>query len=493
MLRKVLILLGFFVFALFASAQEIVRDSVFSDSEYHLKLDSVPSPETDKTELLKSRKHFAKVDFLNDFQLNTKSGEGDNTFKWTLDSIVVQDWNKDSQSIEKSLRQVLISQSNGLEMLVKNYNWNEDKNHWLIGDANYYFFNESDRLDSVEFQEYVTVNYRMFTKTYYSYQDGLLASEWSEEKFDEYDDWGRLDRIDYEYDEQNRLYRAYTKEWDEFSDRWSTYEYVEYTYDSIGNLSAETGFDYDSYEMTSSQTYQLVYFYNEQQMLAEVVEYVEGWQTGVFVPERRIEYAYDESSDLAGETLYSWDYDFDNWLEDSRKLYSNEISGNQLQEIVTQSWDEQWINLNKSVFLTENEILPGEVQDRHFIFSFLPMHVISGHVVDNVENSNFTNGYWQEGGGTHYYFTRNWPVGIDQENTSTVKVYPNPASDFLQLETDNLKSTECVVYDLSGRMLICTNFESGLQLDLSELLGGYYLIELRQDGKQVYKGKFIKL
>lgn len=182
MLRKVLILLGFFVFALFASAQVIVRDSAIANHEYHLKLDSVPAPETDKTELLKSREHFAKVDFLNDFQLNTKSREGDKTFKWTLDSIVVSNWNEDSQSVEKSLWQVLISQNNGLKMLVKNYDWNEDKNHWLIGDANYYFFNESGRLDSVEFQEYVTVNYRMFTKTYYSYQDGLLASEWSKEK-----------------------------------------------------------------------------------------------------------------------------------------------------------------------------------------------------------------------------------------------------------------------------------------------------------------------
>ena len=299
--------------------------------------------------------------------------------------------------------------------------------------------------------------------------------------------------MDYEYDELNRLYRVYTKECDEFNDRWSTYEFVEYAYDSVGNLSEETGFDYDSYEMTSSQTYQLVYAYNGQQMLAEVVEYLEGWQTGVFVQERKIEYAYDESSDLASETLYNWDYDFDNWLEGSRKLYSNEISGNQLQEIVVQEWDEQWIDLNKSDFFAENEILPGEVQDQHFIFSFLPMHVIAGLVVDNVETSSFTNGYWQEGGSTHYYFTRNWPVGIDQENTSAVKVYPNPASDFLQLETDNLKSTECVVYDLSGRKLICESFEAKLQLDLSEMKGGYYLIELNQEGKQIYKGKFIKL
>ncbi len=493
MTRKVLVLAGLLVFVLFGSAQNVELDSVVAEYEYHLNLDSIPKLEIDKTDLLKSREHFAKANFLNNFLLSAKNGGVDSSFKWTLDSIVFSDLSEDTQSIDRSLRQVLISQNEGREMLVKNYGWDEDKDHWLISDANYYFFSEDGGLDSVEFQEYVTINYRMFTKTYYTYQEGLLASELSKEKFDEYDDWARLDRIDYEYDEQNRLYRVYTKEWDEFYDRWATYEYVEYTYDSLGDLSAETGYNYDSYEMTSSQTYELVYTYNEKRQMIEAVEYVEGWQIGVFVPERKIIYAYDESSFLTAETLYNWDYDLDNWLEDKRKLYSNEISGDQLQEIITQSWDAQWINLNKSVFFAENEIQPGEVQDQYFIFSFLPIEVIDGLAIDKIENSSFMNGYWQESGRTQYYFTRNWPVGINRENTLTVNVYPNPANDFLRLETNNLKPTKCTVYDLSGRRLISKSFEAKLQMDISELLGGYYLIELRQEGKKVYKGTFIKL
>ena len=68
---------------------------------------------------------------------------------------------------KKTERQNLFSDNDGKEMAIKYYLWDKGKSHWLISEADYYFFDDNGLLDSIEYQEYVTLNYRMFTRTYF--------------------------------------------------------------------------------------------------------------------------------------------------------------------------------------------------------------------------------------------------------------------------------------------------------------------------------------
>lgn len=71
---------------------------------------------------------------------------------------------------------------------------------------------------------------------------------------------------------------------------------------------------------------------------------------------------------------------------------------------------------------------------------------------------------------------------IAEESTGTISIYPNPASDVLNLKLE--VSSTIKVYSISGKLMIEDNFNAGKnQIIISELPVGFYLIEsLDTDG-----------
>ncbi|WP_163323936.1 T9SS type A sorting domain-containing protein [Draconibacterium mangrovi] len=490
----VLLLLNLAVFILYAHEMQDDFGKVDSASvyEYRLSKDIITSHIKNNAVVLQTKDHLSKTNFLHQFKLPIKSGDANSANLWTLDSIVAREMNEISGQTENVSRQTLSTSNNGQTLITKDYKWKNDDGHWLISSANYYFFGNEGRLDSVEFQEYVTINYRMFTKKYYTYEGGLLATEWSKEKFDEYDDWEKVSRLQYSYDSLNSLKQVNTMKWDQFYDRWSTFEILEYNYDSLGNISEEIAYDYDSYEMVKSKKYEIVYAYNEQNLLSDITEYVEGWGEDNFIPDRKLSYDYDGLMNLTTETLYSWDYDLDNWLEVTCKRHFDQISETLVHEVQVQNWDNEWIDANNTKYFSENAIAPGELENREFIMSFLPMLVYNTQVVDKLESTSFSGGEWLESGDVTYHFSQSIQVGINNETLAELKLFPNPAADYIRVQTPGLHQFECIVYDIWGRSLIHENISAEMKLNVSDLKPGYYLIEILESGKKISKGKFIK-
>ncbi len=61
--------------------------------------------------------------------------------------------------------------------------------------------------------------------------------------------------------------------------------------------------------------------------------------------------------------------------------------------------------------------------------------------------------------------------------TSNYKIYPNPASDFLQLESS--QKARVSIFDLTGKLRAKTSIEAGTNtFDISTLSTGIYLIEI---------------
>ncbi len=461
--------------------------------QYRLSKDLITSPAKSKVILLRSNDHFSKSNFLRELKVQLKSGNFYSSDLWTLDSIVVRARSESSEQIENLSRQTLSTQNSGQTMLVKDFNWGAEEGHWLIGDASYYSFSDEGRLDSIEFQEYVTKNYRLFTKTYYVYEDGLLKLEWSKQKFDEFDDWAKKLRMEYTYDSISLLKQVETLKWDDSYNRWSTIELMEYEYDSLGNIAVETVYSYDSYEMEKTKKSEIVYFYSPQNLLMEITEYVEGWSDGTFIPDRKLRYDYDALLNISAETLFIWDYDLDNWLENMRKTHFNGINNDQIHETLEQRWDNQWSDVTQTRYFAENSIVPDDVKDRSFVFTFLSMPVFNNRVVDKLEIDSYSDGEWLESGAISYHFEQNSPVGIETENQAEIKIYPNPATDYLTIKCTKLKQYHCIVYDLLGRMLMREQFYGDVRFDISSLKPSYYLIEIRDGDKKLFMERFIKI
>lgn len=83
-------------------------------------------------------------------------------------------------------------------------------------------------------------------------------------------------------------------------------------------------------------------------------------------------------------------------------------------------------------------------------------------------------------------------------NGLIVKVYPNPARAFLKVEVESEAMQgapyEIYIYDIFGRVMLKNEkyFKTDcLSIDISHLTAGYYLVEIRQNGK-IYKSSFVK-
>ena len=67
------------------------------------------------------------------------------------------------------------------------------------------------------------------------------------------------------------------------------------------------------------------------------------------------------------------------------------------------------------------------------------------------------------------------PTGITEDNTPSISVFPNPATDFVTIEAEDLQ--QVTLFDMAGRMLKRISAQGDRQqLDLRELSAGTYFI-----------------
>ena len=72
-------------------------------------------------------------------------------------------------------------------------------------------------------------------------------------------------------------------------------------------------------------------------------------------------------------------------------------------------------------------------------------------------------------------------TGLSEINTksSLVKVYPNPATHVLQVETNRLnEAASYKIYSLSGMLISQGNFSGKSDIDLSRLNSNYYILSV---------------
>jgi hypothetical protein len=75
------------------------------------------------------------------------------------------------------------------------------------------------------------------------------------------------------------------------------------------------------------------------------------------------------------------------------------------------------------------------------------------------------------------------PVNVLENKAHNIRLYPNPANDWVRLE--GLKSTDVAeLLDLTGRRINSWSGQSNYQLDLAELAEGVYFVRvLTQNGE----------
>lgn len=78
----------------------------------------------------------------------------------------------------------------------------------------------------------------------------------------------------------------------------------------------------------------------------------------------------------------------------------------------------------------------------------------------------------------------------ERKTLTELRVYPNPASDFLYFEGSKTEDKEVSIYSAQGKLVLSTELRE--QIDISALPAGQYYIRILKDSKCIDSTKFIK-
>ncbi len=84
-------------------------------------------------------------------------------------------------------------------------------------------------------------------------------------------------------------------------------------------------------------------------------------------------------------------------------------------------------------------------------------------------------------------------LGIDEMNGNAFVVVPNPADNLIRLEMKT-SAEDVVLKDVNGSVVLeFKQFDSGQQIDVSELSAGTYSVEILTTGNEIVRQRFVKL
>lgn len=89
-------------------------------------------------------------------------------------------------------------------------------------------------------------------------------------------------------------------------------------------------------------------------------------------------------------------------------------------------------------------------------------------------------------------YTYKW-TGIEGNSISSdFKVYPNPTSDWIEIESKSNTELMISILDLSGKVLVNSKLLGFSRIDLTKFQTGFYILKIKQSGKTLETRKILK-
>lgn len=129
-----------------------------------------------------------------------------------------------------------------------------------------------------------------------------------------------------------------------------------------------------------------------------------------------------------------------------------------------------------SIFTASGTVIPGSTYHLKFVIANIGAY-------DNLYDSAM---FLVEGS------LRSATLNTQNFQTEAVKIFPNPATDFISIRlTDNISNVN--IYDLQGRILMNIKTQgSDMNIDTTALPRGTYIVEFRSTNNEIIRQKLIK-
>lgn len=369
-----------------------------------------------------------------------------------------------------------------------------------------------------------------------------LEDEWENEfafeyAYDEQDrltsmiDYDAGDKEDYYYNAQNLVEEIY---YSFFNETWQMYEKIVLSYDEDKHvvLSMRYRMEGGNWVESNKQTWDY-----EDGLLQVTTTYIPN-ENGEWVGDGRTEYHYEEGfcteeidSFWTGywytisKTVYHYEaqqcyekieygWNGEEWNEQYKHSYDHDASGNLLTEIsyYHQSGVQDWIYRDKFEYLYDDDNNCTDYYE-YFYYAYDEAWELEevyhiGYGTPGIEYISGLSLMWDlfefpfpisnkveqlimDEDGDYYSldFHYSSTVGIDESTAGMFGVYPNPAKDFLVLETQDFASLQFQTYRISnmmGQMLLQAQImDETQQIDVSGLAEGMYFVTVGEVTRKI--------
>jgi|LakMenE18May11ns_1017448.scaffolds.fasta_scaffold9754761_2 hypothetical protein len=138
----------------------------------------------------------------------------------------------------------------------------------------------------------------------------------------------------------------------------------------------------------------------------------------------------------------------------------------------------------------------GNIGQQFFIFAHISAQEFTHTVPTTLASvpANFTCVVIIEDSTTGEFCTLNYPCvanNISSAETGSIVLYPNPATDFLRIQTSST-IVRAQIFDLMGRCITPIGVSSGGLMDIGHLPSGHYLMRLEKENDQMISIPFVK-
>ena len=215
------------------------------------------------------------------------------------------------------------------------------------------------------------------------------------------------------------------------------------------------------------------------------------WDAGssMWVITSRREHIYDPITGFLLSNIYfHWNYVHNMLVGYSRTDYEHDTHGNNLSYTYF-IWDlilSAWAESIRNVYTYDYNFSGYDILAPWYMWQMITSYITYGYQAGTLKST----ADWVETDAFTYHYT-DLEVGVSTADISRgdLSIYPNPATEYIQVEGDELASgARIVMYNVSGRMVMNQVLHRGGRIPVSHLSEGIYVIRLVQ-GSKVKTGK----
>ena len=270
-----------------------------------------------------------------------------------------------------------------------------------------------------------------------------------------------------------------------------------YTYNATGKLLTYT----DEVWNTSTSTWQIanneVNTYDNNDYLIQEIQ--ENYNNGSLNSRNRYTYTNNASGIMQQSLQESWNLTTQVWNQVSRTNYTYNVNGKVILAL-TEVWiNNAWVQAYKENYSYDvnnyliNQIYSyANISTGQWIYSmqYFYTNLANGKISQiSYQSWNSTTNAWENSSRDTYFYGTS---SVVKPQRLHAVVFPNPTSDYLNLQLDKPQPYTIKIINLEGELVMKQSVSNPLEkIDIRNLVTGTYLLQVEQ-GRGITMTKFVK-